>query len=151
MAANNSVVLAPASWAAAVEPADVPMVTSAVVTSKPASKRPAMTPISHAFPVDPPPPRTSARSPAAGNGFVASDVRLSEVGPGSGSARRRSLLGLGRAEVSVDDLMCWAAGRAVLVRWVGRSRVGGIWVDRSRVHGSRLSRVARRRSPPATT
>ncbi len=52
-------------WAAAVDPADVPMIRSASVTSSPASNRPAMTPISHALPADPPPPRTSARSPAA--------------------------------------------------------------------------------------
>ena len=63
MAASSSVGVAPAIWAAAVEPADVPMVRSAVVTSSPASNRPAMTPISHALPVDPPPPRTKARSP----------------------------------------------------------------------------------------
>src|SRR5262245_11041204 len=43
------------------EPADVPMTTSAVPRSTPASKRPASTPISHAIPVTPPPPRTSAR------------------------------------------------------------------------------------------
>jgi hypothetical protein len=48
VAANSSVGVAPAIWAAAVEPADVPIVRSAVVTSKPASKRPAMTSISHA-------------------------------------------------------------------------------------------------------
>src|SRR5215213_3348685 len=60
MAANSSVGVAPAICAAAVEPADVPMVRSAVVTSSPASHRPAMTPISQALPVDPPPPRTSA-------------------------------------------------------------------------------------------
>ena len=72
MAASSSVGVAPASWAAAVEPADVPMVRSAVVTSSPASNRPAMTPISHALPVDPPPPRTNARSPAAGTRVVAS-------------------------------------------------------------------------------
>jgi hypothetical protein len=47
-------------WAAAVDPADVPMIRSAKVTSKPASNRPAMTPISHALPADPPPPRTNA-------------------------------------------------------------------------------------------
>src|SRR4051794_35883263 len=76
MAARSSVGVAPASWAAAVEPADVPMVRSAVVTSSPASKRPAMTPISHALPVDPPPPRTNARSPAAGAGPVASEAAV---------------------------------------------------------------------------
>ena len=52
-------------WAAAVDPADVPMIRSASVTSNPASNRPAMTPISHAFSAPPPPPRTNARSPAA--------------------------------------------------------------------------------------
>ena len=66
MAASSSVGVAPASCAAAVEPADVPTVRSAPVTSRPASNRPATTPISQALPVDPPPPRTSARSPAAG-------------------------------------------------------------------------------------
>ena len=35
----------------------------AVVTSSPASNRPAMTPISHALPVDPPPPRTTLARP----------------------------------------------------------------------------------------
>jgi hypothetical protein len=45
-----------------VEPAEVPTVRSAVVTSRPASKRPATTPISQALPVDPPPPSTRARS-----------------------------------------------------------------------------------------
>jgi hypothetical protein len=49
-------------WAAAVEPADVPTVRSAAVTSSPASKRPAIRPISHALPTDPAPPRTNARS-----------------------------------------------------------------------------------------
>ncbi|GAA4405729.1 hypothetical protein GCM10023147_49020 [Tsukamurella soli] len=39
------------------------MVRSAVVTSNPASDRPARTPISHALPVEPPPPSTNARSP----------------------------------------------------------------------------------------
>ncbi|MET1057994.1 MAG: hypothetical protein ABWX84_00220, partial [Nocardioides sp.] len=46
MAASRSAGVAPATWAAAVEPADVPIVRSAVVTSSPASNRPAMTPIS---------------------------------------------------------------------------------------------------------
>src|SRR6476659_6781038 len=49
-AASSSVGVAPAIWAAAVEPADVPMVRSAVVTSNPASNSPALTPISHALP-----------------------------------------------------------------------------------------------------
>ena len=47
--------------AAAVAPAEVPITKSAVsVISRPASARPAMTPISHAFPAAPPPPRTRA-------------------------------------------------------------------------------------------
>ena len=72
MWASSWVGLAPVIWAAAVDPADVPMIRSASVTSNPASKRPAMTPISHALPADPPPPRTNARSPAACNRLVAS-------------------------------------------------------------------------------
>jgi hypothetical protein len=44
------------------------MIRSALVTSSPASDKPAMTPISQALPADPPPPRTNAR-PA-----MASDV-----------------------------------------------------------------------------
>jgi hypothetical protein len=55
-------------WAAAVDPADVPTIRSASVTSSPALNRPAMTPISQAFPADPAPPRTSARSPAVAGG-----------------------------------------------------------------------------------
>ncbi len=43
------------TWAVAVAPADVPIIRSASVTSTPALNRPAMTPISHAFPADPPP------------------------------------------------------------------------------------------------
>ncbi|MFI0470163.1 hypothetical protein ACH347_39350 [Saccharopolyspora sp. 5N102] len=47
--------------AAAVAPAEVPTTKSAAsVISRPASARPAMMPISHAFPVAPPPPRTRA-------------------------------------------------------------------------------------------
>ena len=65
MAASSSAGTALVIWAAAVYPADVPMIRSLSVTSSPASNRPAMTPINHALPVDPPPPRTSARSPAA--------------------------------------------------------------------------------------
>jgi hypothetical protein len=79
MAAKRSVGVAPASWAAVVEPADVPMVRSAVVTSSPASNRPAMTPISHALPVDPPPPRTNARPPEARARVVASNVEVRGV------------------------------------------------------------------------
>ena len=63
MSASSWVGSAPAIWAAAVDPADVPMIGSASVMSNPASNRPAMTPISHALPVEPAPPRTSARSP----------------------------------------------------------------------------------------
>jgi hypothetical protein len=72
MEASSSVGAAPVIWAAAVDPADVPMIRSASVTSNPASKRPAMTPISQALPVDPPPPRTNARLPAARTRPVAS-------------------------------------------------------------------------------
>src|ERR1700684_2824065 len=47
--------------AAAVAPDDVPITRSAAsVISMPASASPAMTPIVHACPADPPPPRTSA-------------------------------------------------------------------------------------------
>jgi hypothetical protein len=42
------------------EPADVPMITSAVPRSTPASRSPTITPHSHAMPVTPPPPSTSA-------------------------------------------------------------------------------------------
>src|SRR5690554_2934052 len=48
------------------------MIRSAVDTSSPASYRPAMTPISQALPIDPPPPRTNARSPMAGIRMLAS-------------------------------------------------------------------------------
>jgi hypothetical protein len=72
MAASSSVGVSLVIWAAAVDPADVPMIRSASVTSNPAANRPAMTPINHALPVDPPPPRTNARSPAAGARLVAS-------------------------------------------------------------------------------
>ena len=48
-------------WAATVDPADVPMMRSASVTSTPASDRPAMRPSSHALPAAPPPARTRAR------------------------------------------------------------------------------------------
>ena len=50
-------------WAATVDPADVPMMRSASVTSTPASERPAMRPSSHALPAAPPPARTKARLP----------------------------------------------------------------------------------------
>ena len=71
IASNSSAGVAPEIWAAAVEPADVPMVRSAVVTSSPASDSPAITPISQAFPVEPPPPRTSARPGLGFRGFEA--------------------------------------------------------------------------------
>jgi hypothetical protein len=48
MAAISWVGLALVIWAAAVDPADVPMIRSASVTSNAASNRPAMTPINHA-------------------------------------------------------------------------------------------------------
>src|ERR1035438_2650754 len=62
MLASSWVGAALVIWTAAVDPADVPMIRSASVTSNPASNRPAMTPINHALPADPPPPRTNARS-----------------------------------------------------------------------------------------
>src|SRR5215218_7397465 len=80
MAASSSVGVALVIWAAAVDPADVPMIRSASVTSNPASNRPAMTPINHALPVDPPPPRTNARSPAAGARLVAPTCGWSDLG-----------------------------------------------------------------------
>src|SRR3954451_10783074 len=49
------------TWAATVDPADVPMMRSASVTSTPASDRPAMGPSSHALPAAPAPARTKAR------------------------------------------------------------------------------------------
>ena len=61
--AGSSAGFAQVIWAAAVDPADVPMIRSASVTSSPAAYRPATTPISHALPADPPPWRTSARAP----------------------------------------------------------------------------------------
>ena len=56
------------TWTAAVAPADVPMITSALVTSNPVSNRPAITPMTHALPADPPPPSTNAR---VGSGVTA--------------------------------------------------------------------------------
>src|SRR5580693_1741725 len=62
MAAYSSAGLFPlVIWAATVDPADVPMMRSAAVTSTPASDRPAMRPSSHALPAAPPPARTKAR------------------------------------------------------------------------------------------
>jgi hypothetical protein len=48
-------------WAATVDPADVPMIRSASITSTRAADRPAMKPSSHALPAAPPPARTKAR------------------------------------------------------------------------------------------
>src|SRR5580704_7909630 len=62
MAAYSSAGLLPlVIWAATVDPADVPMMRSASVTSTPASDRPAMRPSCHALPAAPPPARTRAR------------------------------------------------------------------------------------------
>src|SRR3954453_18693374 len=61
MAAYSSAGRAPlVIWAATVDPADVPMMRSASVTSTRASDRPAMRPSSHALPAAPPPARTNA-------------------------------------------------------------------------------------------
>src|SRR3954447_8507192 len=49
------------TWAATVDPADVPMMRSASVTSTPASDSPLMRPSSHALPAAPAPARTKAR------------------------------------------------------------------------------------------
>src|SRR4051794_8880750 len=49
------------TWAATVEPADVPIMRSAPVTSTPACARPAIRPSSQALPAAPPPARTRAR------------------------------------------------------------------------------------------
>src|ERR1044071_5903099 len=62
MAAYSSAGRVPlVTWAATVAPADVPMMSSASVTSPRASHRPAMRPSSHALPAAPPPARTRAR------------------------------------------------------------------------------------------
>src|SRR5579863_2374171 len=61
-------------WAATVDPADVPMMRSASVTSIPASDRPAMRPSSHALPAAPPPARTKARLFELPACLVASEV-----------------------------------------------------------------------------
>lgn len=49
-------------WAAAVDPAEVPTIRSASVTSNWASNRPATTPIAQALPEAPPLPIINARS-----------------------------------------------------------------------------------------
>ncbi|MCU1571301.1 MAG: hypothetical protein JWR33_2042 [Naasia sp.] len=67
MAACISAGAALVTWAAVVDPADVPMMRSASVRSSPASARPARTPISQALPVRPA-PRTGARSVAVVDG-----------------------------------------------------------------------------------
>ena len=77
IAASSSLGIAPVIWAATVDPADVPMIRSASVTSSPASNRPATTPISHALPADPPPARTNARSPAPRARLVGSTCGIS--------------------------------------------------------------------------
>src|SRR6202042_2219659 len=59
-------------WAATVDPADVPTIRSASVTSTPASDRPAMRPSSHALPAAPAPARTKARLSEAPAGLIAS-------------------------------------------------------------------------------
>src|SRR5580704_9514478 len=61
-------------WAATVDPADVPMMRSASVTSIPASDRPAMRPSTHALPAAPPPARTKARLFELPACLVASEV-----------------------------------------------------------------------------
>ena len=50
-----------ASRAPTNDPADVPMMKSALPRSTPAWARPASSPLSHAIPTGPPPPSTSAR------------------------------------------------------------------------------------------
>ena len=77
-ASSSAVGIPLRTCAAAVAPAEVPITRSArSARSRPASARPAMTPISHAFPAAPPPPRTRARLWAACGG----DVRRTESGP----------------------------------------------------------------------
>src|SRR4051812_20232440 len=66
-------------WAATVDPADVPMMRSASVTSTPASDRPAMRPSSHALSAAPAPARTKARLPELPACLVASG-RWSGIG-----------------------------------------------------------------------
>ena len=95
------------------EPADVPITTSAKVRSMPAAERPARMPISHAIPVTPPPPSTSAlrtgatpESPLAlehgdapekfgvgqrAGGEEAPVLGRQDLQPGSRATRRRSL------------------------------------------------------------
>src|SRR3954467_8613009 len=73
MAAYSSAGRVPlVTWAATVDPADVPIMRSASVTSSPASDRPAMRPSSHALPAAPAPARTKARLFELPAGLVAS-------------------------------------------------------------------------------
>src|SRR5215218_6032094 len=88
MAANSSAGRVPlVIWAATVDPAYVPMMRSASVTSTCASERPAMSPSSHALPAAPPPARTKARAPAVEVGVVFMGVALREL-PVEGSQLR---------------------------------------------------------------
>ena len=147
MAASSSCGVAPPSWAAAVEPADVPMVRSAVVTSSPASARPARTPISHALPVDPPPPRTSARSPAAGTRWVASTCgapRGVAVVAGRGDAGVRFM------GVAFQDVPGECSRGDWFSRPIVRRREHPVRIMRSRGSPPDIgSRSARRYRPPA--
>jgi len=63
---GNGVCRTGASQQVAVDPADVPTIRSAWVTSNPPSNKPAMTPINQALPDAPPPPRTNARALVTG-------------------------------------------------------------------------------------
>jgi hypothetical protein len=49
-----------ATWVPTMEPAEVPMIRSALLRSTPTSRRPLRNAVFHAMPVTPPPPRTSA-------------------------------------------------------------------------------------------
>src|SRR5262252_9373526 len=77
------------SSAPTTDPAEVPTTTSADARSIPASARPATTPISHAMPVMPPPPRTSPRRSLLRFGtlmgpIVTTEARLDGVREGGG-------------------------------------------------------------------
>src|SRR3984957_11910467 len=111
-------------WAAAGDPADVPMVRSASVISNPASKRPAITPISHALPTDPAPPRTSARSPAARTRVVSSTCGCSSLDLGGSDA-------VAEANCGIEEGVVFK-GAALRELRLGRSR----WrLPQSRDHG----------------
>src|SRR5215470_15648977 len=84
------------TWAPTTDPADVPTTTSADDRSMPASARPATTPISHAMPVMPPPPRTSPRRLPLRFGtlmgsIVTTEARLDGVREGGGLRPRDPL------------------------------------------------------------